>query len=50
MRPRYYALDGTIYDENDGMPVLVVNPQKNPWTAEHQRVLDLVLKALNDAE
>lgn len=37
----------TIYDNNDGMPAIVVMPQTGEWTADREAALELILKALN---
>jgi hypothetical protein len=49
-RPRYYtdvSTPGTIYDQRDGMPALVVMPQSGKWTDERQAMLEMVLKVIN---
>lgn len=36
-----------IYDNTDGMPVVVIMPQGNRWTDERQRLLEHVLALMN---
>lgn len=37
----------SIYDNQDGMLVMVVEPQAGKWTDERQALLDMVMKVIN---
>lgn len=39
-----------VYCWPSDAPVLVMNEWMNEWTSEHQRRLNIILKALNDGE